>query len=295
MDAICCTPVLELVGPDASSTNSHSSTWTGMASSLFQKPRRAMKTAAYVIHLERSLGRDRNLTKILSVMPVPAQVHSATDGSSLGNAKILEVYKRWLHLPKYPFELRSAEIGTFLSHRSCWMRLLAEGVDAALILEDDIGFDETFLRGFELAREHVRDLEYIQFPVRQVHTKVRILGDSGDPANIRIVEPRVVPLGACAQLVSRTAAERLLEATQRIDRPIDCFLQLRNITGQSIYSVIPSGVGEISRELGGSTIHAKDQQVSWAEREFKRFAYRMKVRRMSRRHWEMKGCAAAGR
>ncbi|MCE2523670.1 MAG: hypothetical protein J4F49_10720 [Rhodobacteraceae bacterium] len=88
--------------------------------------------------------------------------------------------------------------------------------------------------------------------------------------------------------MSRTAAERLLEATQRIDRPIDCFLQ-------SIYSVIPSGVGEISQELGGSTIHAKDQQVSWAEREFKRFAYWMKVRRMSPRCWEVKGCAAAGR
>ncbi len=147
----------------------------------------------------------------------------------------------------------------------------------------------------EVRRKHVRELDYIQFPVRQVRTKTRTFGDSGGPANIRTVEPRVVPLGACAQLVSRTAAERLLEATQRIERPIDCFLQLRNITGQSIYSVIPSGVGDISRELGGSTIHAKDQQVSWAEREFKRFAYRMKVHRMSRRYWEMKDCAAAGR
>ena len=94
----------------------------------------------------------------------------------------------------------------------------------------------------EVRRKHVQDLEYIQFPVRQVHTRTRIFRTSEGLANIGLAKPRVFPLGAQAQLVSRTAAERLLEATQRIDSPIDRLLQLRNISGQPACSAIPSGL-----------------------------------------------------
>lgn len=245
-----------------------------------------MKISAYVIHLERSEDRDGHLKELIPACPILGQVHLATDGNSLTESEIGEVYTRSIHQPRYPFALRPAEVGVFLSHRSCWRRLLDEGNDVALILEDDIEFEDVFYKGFELAMNHVQSLEYIQFPVRRVRSRTRPSCNSWNPDGIQIVEPMIVPLGACAQLVFRTAAERLLRATKRFDRPIDCLLQLRNLSGQAVHSVLPSGVNEISRELGGSATHARDRQIGWAEREFKRFAYRMQVRRLSRQYWE---------
>ena len=243
-----------------------------------------MKTIAYIIHLESSVNRDGNLARMISNCPMPAQVHAATDGNRLSRAEINEVYVRKLYRPVYPFEMRPTEIGIFLSHRACWKRMLDEGIDAALIMEDDIGFDDNFGAGFGLAMQHICDLQFIQFPVRRTRGKVTASTIVEVPSGVRLLEPYVVPLGACAQLVSSTAAERLVRATEKFDRPIDCIFQLRNITEQSIFSVVPSGIGEISNELGGSTIHVKDRQIGWADRELKRIAYRMNVWRASRRY-----------
>lgn len=236
-----------------------------------------MKVNAYIIHLERSVNRDGNVARLVAECPVPAYVQDATDGSRLGQAEIGQVYVRRLHQPGYPFELRSSEIGIFLSHRACWKRLLDEGVDAALIVEDDIRFGGDFGTGFELAMRHIAELEFIQFPVRKFRMGTLASRMAKAYGNVRIVEPYVVPLGACAQLVSSTAAERLLRTTRQFDRSIDCLLQLRNSTEQPVFSVVPSGVSEISRELGGSTIHVKDGRTSWAERELRRCSYRTKV------------------
>ena len=243
-----------------------------------------MKTTAYIIHLERSVNREGNLARMTSNCPMPAKIQAATDGNCLSRADINEVYIRQLYRPVYPFEMRPTEIGIFLSHRTCWKRMLAEGVDAALIMEDDIGFDDNFGAGFGLAMQHIGDLHFIQFPVRKIRRRTTASTVVEGPGSVRILEPYVVPLGACAQLVSSSAAERLVRATEKFDRPIDCFFQLRNVTELPIFSVVPSGVGEISNVLGGSTIHVKDRQIGWADRELRRIAYRMNVWRVSRRY-----------
>ena len=245
-----------------------------------------MKISALVIHLERSADRDSNLTKLISACPVPGWVHAATDGNLLTKAEIAECYSRQLHQPHYPFALRPGEIGCFLSHRSCWRRMLDEGTAAALILEDDIELEDGFHEGFELARMHIKALEYVQFPVRRIRSRTRPGIRSQIPNGVQVVEPIVAPLGTCAQLVYWTAAKRLLGATRKFDRPIDCLLQLRSLTGQPVYSVLPSGVKEISSDLGGSVTHVKEREIGWFEREFKRFTYRSQVRRLSRQYWK---------
>ncbi len=245
-----------------------------------------VKTVAYIIHLERSTAREQNLADLEAMCPVPTQMHAAIDGHKLKQSELTDVYVKGQHWPIYPFSLRPAEVGVALSHRSCWKRALDEGVDAALILEDDVKLVDEFETGFLSAIEHIQELGYIQFRVRPIRGKIRLVRNFGTVKQRQLVEPSVVPLGMCAQLVSRTAAQRLLKATSRFDRPIDAFLQLRNITGQRVYVMQPSGVEEISDELGGSTVHSKIQKVSWINREFRRFKYRMEVRRMSKQYWD---------
>ena len=91
------------------------------------------------------------------------------------------------------------------------------------------------------------------------------------PSMPELLELLVVPLGMCAQLVSRAAADRLLAATSRIDRSVDTFLQLRETSGARVFTAWPSGVSEVSSELGGSTIHSRRKRELWLKREWGSF------------------------
>ena len=56
----------------------------------------------------------------------------------------------------------------------------------------------------------------------------------------------LVGLGTQAQIVTYDAARRLLEKTERFDRPIDVYLQLRWKHGVRILTLWPNGVREHS-------------------------------------------------
>ena len=240
-----------------------------------------MNVAGFVIHLERAEARRANVQEIIDSCPVPASIQRAADGRSLSAGEIARFYRGRIHSPRYPFELRNGEVATFMSHRSCWRRLLDERLDAALVMEDDIriGGGE-FADALALALEHVESLGCIQFATRPPRTRCRRVGEVSRPGMPELLEPLVVPLGMRAQLVSRAAAERLLAATSRIDRPIDTFLQLRETSGVRVFTTWPSGVSEVSSELGGSTIHSRRKRELWLKREWDRFVYAQQMRRL---------------
>ncbi len=244
-----------------------------------------MKVVAYVIHLRRSVSRIEAVKELQARCPVPTLIQDAVDGSLLDEQSMSSCYARSLFSPKYPFTLRPAEIALFISHRSCWRRMIDEGADAALVLEDDASLASEFDEAFSLASEHVHELGVIQFTVRKFRGKARTVVSSTGVTGPRIHEHVVVPLRTVAQLVSQEAARRLLVATERFDRPIDTFLQLRNITGQRVYSMYSTGVVHGTSEVGGTTIHTGGKQAGFLERELKRFIYRSSVRRLSRRYW----------
>ena len=247
-----------------------------------------LKTVAYIIHLAHSFERANNVELIQAVCPLQSFVKPAVNGNSLSNSEVNEVYKSFLYAPQYPFLLRRTEIGTFLSHRSCWKSLLDDGIDAALILEDDLTLHSNFTEAIDSALEHINDLGFINFPVRPVrhhprNRSAKFLCVSRPP--FQLYEPPVVPLGVVAYFVSRKAAKRLLDTTRLFDRPVDCFLQLRSTTKQPVFVIDPSCVTHDSVEAETSTIHSNDKRMPWLQRETKRFLYRRKVKQLSRQYW----------
>ena len=244
-----------------------------------------MRSCAYVIHLDHSSERKECVERISVNCPVPTIVCSAVDGNALESSVVSMSNVNSLHAPTFPFPLRRAEIGLFMSHRSCWQRIVDEGVDAGLVFEDDAELGDDFGKILNFALDHIGKLGFIEFQVRPARGRFRIVATSEEVSRLRILEPQVVPLRTNAQLVSRDAARKLLAATERFDRPVDSFLQLRQVTDQRIFVIEPSGVSDSSVAAGGSTIHSKKKQMPWLEREFKRFVYRARVRRMSRQYW----------
>ena len=90
-----------------------------------------------IIHLERSLERKPQVRKLQKDLPYRTKVVEAVDGSKRDN-DFSKIYIPRLLRPRYPFSLRSAEVACFQSHRKCWQEILDRGLEAALIIEDDV-------------------------------------------------------------------------------------------------------------------------------------------------------------
>ena len=234
-------------------------------------------TKAFIIHLERAAQRRPQVERLRDALPCASEVFSATDGVLLAQEEVDRVYRRGLKRPLYPFALSRGEIGVFLSHRALWRRIAAEGLDYALIFEDDAAIEaEQFAKTFALARETRALWTYALAPSEKTPVGGKILAQGEGVALLRPDNP---PLRAIAQFVSGQAARRLLEIIAQFDRPVDTFLQMSWVTGVELLAFKPSGVRDASAGLGGSTIQARKKPLSQKlARETLRPLYRAQVR-----------------
>lgn len=244
------------------------------------------KTKAFVISLPRAVHRIPQVNRIVKSSTWPIEILEAVDGAALSNEEVEAVYQPRRFRPMYPFSLRRGEIGCFLSHRKAWLRILRDGLDAALILEDDIELEQPQFDGtLEFTRVHAEQGDYIQLQVRETGPHPVCIERIGkDGYRRQLVQPTVVPLRTTAQLVTRDAALRLLDATRVFDRPVDTFLQMVWETGVRMRIVEPSFVCEVSEQLGTNTIGHTSHGIHWnrLRREFLRPWYRQRIRAKSR-------------
>ncbi|HIE97261.1 MAG TPA: glycosyltransferase family 25 protein, partial [Fuerstia sp.] len=187
-----------------------------------------MNYRAFVISLERATERFAHAATLLPQLPLAGEILPAVDGSAMSPDEVAEVYRQGQHQPNYPFELRSGEVGCFLSHRNAWKQIVERKLDAALVLEDDVCIDQDeFGDVVDFAAKNCPPGAFIQLPVRPLSSNATEFV-SGE--RCRVVCPQVTPLRTSGQWVSRPAAEKLLAVTEKFDRPVDSFLQMHWIT-----------------------------------------------------------------
>lgn len=229
--------------------------------------------------MRRAHDRLPQVERLAADLPVPTEIIDAVDATQLSDGEIDAVYRRNLHAPRYPFALNRREIACFLSHRKAWRAIVDLGLKAGFVVEDDVALEETFAAAFAAACAHLQPGDFLRFPFRADREKGgEVLARDG----VRIIRPNPVGLGMVAQLVSRDAALRLLDATTTFDRPVDTTAQMTWVTGLSPLSVLPGGVSEVSARLGGSTIQQKRSVADKLAREVLRPIYRMKIALRSR-------------
>jgi glycosyl transferase family 25 len=242
-----------------------------------------MRISSLVITLRRSTARAEQVRKIVAGCPVHCDTWDATDGSLLTADEIEAVYNPNLHFPRYPFELTRGEIGCFLSHRRIWQTMVEKNIPKLLVLEDDVEFLPNFSETLRFAVENIPDNAYVQFQVRELQPD---RSEKNSPAiKNHFVLPAVIPLRTSAQLVTLSAARRLMEFSEKFDRPVDAAIQLKWIHGVTVLTSQPRSLVEVSGLIGGSTIGAtkKGKPLTLRlQREIARVIYRTKIRYHSR-------------
>ena len=229
---------------------------------------------SFIIHMQGDARRAPNARKLQSLLPC-AEIVEAVVGRDIVETEHHRIHPGDLHRPHYPFPIRPAELGVFESHRRCWQRIIDEGLDFALIVEDDLAIDpDRFGVALELVAAHATPGMYVRLPVKQRESPVQVLAAAG---GMQLVLPRVIGLQCICQVVGRDAAARLLALGSDIDRPVDTLIQMHWVTGQPVHALLGSGNREIAHELGGSTIQTKPPLLSRPQREVLRAIYRAQV------------------
>lgn len=208
---------------------------------------------AFVISMINSDKRRDHVRKIVEDCSLPCLVINAVNGSTLCPEIKNSFCSDALHIPTYPFKLKSSEIGCFISHRIAWQMILDRDLDGALILEDDVELAQPeFGQSLSVAFDALNDLDHVRF--RLMQRTNRLIRCKQYPS---LTYPHVTSLGTQAQVVSSRGATKLLAASAHFDRPVDTFLQMHWISGIKSCEVSPSYVYDRTNELGGSTIQLK--------------------------------------
>lgn len=181
----------------------------------------------FVINLKRRPDRRARMEARLKDAQVgcPVEVFDAIDARDLSPEYLIErghrTYASW-NDPRarhfsYTRELKYGEIACSLSHLAVWERVRAEGVERALVLEDDVTLCSDFLdRSTALAREVPADMELLYLGRGALRPDVRL--------SPRLVTPGFSH-GAFAYVLSLGCARKLLETGfHRNIVPVDEFL-----------------------------------------------------------------------
>jgi len=228
----------------------------------------------FIIHLDRATKRKKQVNFLKNIIPFKVSIVSAVDGEKLSN-KVISSHKLDVLLPRYPFNMRSAEIATFLSHRKCWQKIIDDKLEGAVIIEDDVEINSEFFDyNLDVALINIKQGDFIRFPISK-REKPNLFFTSNKKATI--FKPVIIGLGMQVQIVTKDAALSLLKDTKTFDRPVDTYLQLKWKHKLKILTVIPSGISEISNNLGGSLIGDKKSLLGKFLKEIIRPAYRFKI------------------
>ncbi|HEY6518222.1 MAG TPA: glycosyltransferase family 25 protein [Roseiarcus sp.] len=213
---------------------------------------------AFILHLERATSRAATVQALRASMAIESEVVGAVDGARLTPQEVDQVCARRRFRPTYPFPLTRTEVGVFLSHRLAWRHIVEAALDFAFIFEDDAEIDASeFAALVEFVTLERPAWDYVLMPAQPIRNGVAVRSRGG----LTLVRPDAPPLRAIAQIVSRTAAERLLDRTLPFDRPIDTTLQMTWVTGQPLLVASPSPIRDVSRETGGSTVQRKSMGI----------------------------------
>lgn len=246
-----------------------------------------MRVEAFVVHLERVTARRPQVAEIARSIPLPTTVLSAVDARTMEPSTRERFVRPRLHSPTYPFRLLDTEIACFLSHRRAWQTILDSGLDAGLIVEDDVAVaNPLFRRVLGHAIGAVQPEDFIRFPMHE-----RTEGPASQRDEPSIIEPRLPGLGMQMQLVGHEAARRLLAASEVFDRPVDSLVQMQWLHGARVRSARPVVVTEVDFAIGGSTVQNKRAPLAQkAAHELGRPILRLAVR-LANERWRRRGAA----
>jgi glycosyl transferase, family 25 len=180
----------------------------------------------FIISLDRAVERREYMKVLLSNIGVEATFISAVDGRRLSDEQ-RSAYNPELARRFYGCEMSASEIACYLSHYGIYKRIVDEGIETALIVEDDIDCVGD-LRAIieELGRLSIGGWQVVRLMASKSSVQrprdARAYGAPlGKVAGRDLCQLQNAVLGGCAYVIRKSAAQTMLNYARTIFMPID--------------------------------------------------------------------------
>lgn len=155
-------------------------------------------------------------------------------------------YDQNLNTQQYYRSMTTSEIATYLNHRMAWQRMVDEDLDFAIVLEDDV----LLANSFSYLPRTIAQLEetWHVLKLAEPYARVKSKGVERCGASTLVRYPHI-PLGTSAYVITRDAAETMLNWSESFFRPLDVDFQWAWQPGLKVRGIRPYPV-QISHRLG---------------------------------------------
>jgi glycosyl transferase, family 25 len=181
-----------------------------------------MKHKVYVINTKESKARLRTIEKNLEEINLSFERVQAIEPVDLINFQ--NKYNLKKNKAEYHKILGAGEICCYLSHIKCWEMIVANNLDFAVILEDDVSVDESILNIIHLINKKKIDFDwdYLKLGESPEKRKYEIIFSKEKHEFIKYIK---APSGTFGQIVSNRGARKLILNSIQIYRPVDIDIQ----------------------------------------------------------------------
>ena len=188
----------------------------------------------YVINLKSDVEKKQHMKVLCQKFNIQADFVDAIDGKKLSEQFVSDVYSGEIALNEIGRDLSRGEIGCALSHKNIYKKMIDESIEIALILEDDIDFDENLINLLDRKVNFTDNWELILLGhhtgnSRKVDTKSSFWNQKKLMYKYSLVRPCEKGYGTYGYLIKKNAAKKLLKYLKVISKPIDHY------TGDSRY------------------------------------------------------------
>jgi glycosyl transferase family 25 len=197
------------------------------------------KCPVYVINLDCAKDRMLSMDQQLSAIDVNYERIPAIKGNSLTETEINIEYSAALNKKYFRADLSLGEIGCYISHKNVWRKMVAENIEFAVILEDDMIIEKNFIKLFSLT-ETLKKYDLIKLADNRNHQPKKI---TKLEQPFELINFTKIPNCATGYTINLAGAKKLLSREQ-FYRPVDIDMQFCQELGLSVYGLRPYPINE---------------------------------------------------
>jgi glycosyl transferase family 25 len=211
----------------------------------------SQKIPVFIINMKKDIDKKKHMQTLCEKFNLEFEFIEAVDGRLLNDKEIEAVYSKKQMINNLGRELTKGEIGCALSHILIYKKIVTKNIQTALILEDDIDFDQKLIDCLNSINQFPDDWELIllghhSMSSRKIVTPYNFWYKKYLNKTNIIRKPSVVGGGTYGYCINNKGAKKLLGHLQKIAKPIDHY------TGSSQYVnlyIIQKPIININQEL----------------------------------------------
>ena len=197
----------------------------------------------FVVNLRKNAGRMESIKRQLDALGVEYRRFEAVYGKVLSDGERKKLFAWFRSRLAVGVKLTDGELGCALSHLGIYENIVSDGLDMAVVLEDDVLLEDNFVGSVKTAANFVN----VEQP------QVVLFSDYGQ-ASVGICKRGIweISNGSCTDgyLITRRAAELILKINKPVVVQADGWTRWHRRYGLQLYRLSPASVKQDNETFG---------------------------------------------